>query len=159
MANWYFGENGQQIGPLDDHAIQQAIQQGRVTRQTLVWREGMAQWVPLDAVPELSGAPAALAPYAPPVYYGPGGATSMGPRTSGLAVASLICGISGIVICPFVGVLPALICGHMAMSQINQSPLPMSGRGMAIAGLVLGYLQILGVLVVMAVLVISRLSS
>ena len=150
MADWYFGEHGQQIGPLDDSAIRQAIQQGRVIRQTLVWREGMEQWTPLAAVPELSME--TLSPYAAPASAGYPGVIV--PRTSGLAVASLICGIVSLLFCQIIGAVPGLICGHMALSQINSSPLPMSGRGLAIAGLVLGYVQMLLLLVGIVVLVI-----
>ena len=159
MADWYFGENGQQIGPLDEPAFQQAIQQGRVTRQTLVWREGMAQWVPFAAVPELFPGGQTISPYSPPMTaagsYVPG---MILPRTSGLAIASMVCGIVSIFLCQFVGAVPALICGHMALSQINGSPMPMNGRGMAIAGLVLGYLQILGLLVIILMLVAGGIS-
>lgn len=80
------------------------------------------------------------------------------PRTSGLAIASMVCGIVSIFLCQFVGAVPALICGHMALSQINGSPMPMNGRGMAIAGLVLGYLQILGLLVIILMLVAGGIS-
>ena len=160
MADWYFGEQGQQIGPLDDAAIRHAIQYGRVTMQTLVWREGMSQWVPLAAVPELTTTVTSISPYASPGYpgqmmpYGPG---MMESRSSGLAVASMVSGIIGIVVCPFFGSIPAVICGHMALSQINQSPMPMSGRGMAIAGLVMGYLPIAIIAISMVMLVVSQM--
>lgn len=164
MAEWYFGENGQQIGPLDEAAVRQAIQQGRVTRQTLVWREGMEHWTPFAAVPELSTMPelsaGMVSPYAPPVAaagpYIPG---MMAPRSSGLATASMICGIVSLVFCQGVGAIPAIICGHMALSQINQSPLPMSGKGMAIAGLVMGYLQFVAIAVVLVVILVAAASS
>ena len=47
---------------MDESAIRTAMSDGRVTPQTLVWREGMPNWQPLAQVPELSGsylAPAA----------------------------------------------------------------------------------------------------
>lgn len=132
--------------------MRQAIQQGRVGRQTLVWREGMAQWTPLAAVPELSAGTDVSSPYLTP-RVDPAGVVVMVPRTSGLAIASMVCGIVSIFACQFIGAIPALICGHMALSQISSSPMPMSGRGMAIAGLVLGYLQIL-LLVVFAVMLV-----
>jgi hypothetical protein len=57
----------------------------------------------------------------------------------------MVCGIAGYLTCYFVGILgiPAVICGHMALNRINSSPVPVAGRGMAIAGLILGYLGIL----------------
>jgi peptidyl-prolyl cis-trans isomerase B (cyclophilin B) len=55
--------------------------------------------------------------------------------TSGLAIASLVCAILSLSI-------PAVICGHMARTRIRETG--ESGDGMAIAGLVLGYLGIIG---------------
>ncbi len=64
--------------------------------------------------------------------------------TCGLAIASMVCGIVAVILCIYGGLLglPAVICGHLAISQINGSPVPMAGRGMAIAGLVMGYLGV-----------------
>ena len=118
------------------------ISAGSIGPETLVWRDGMKDWLPLSTVPELGGQMSGPYPHheAPaPVYNG-------GPEapSSGLAIASMVCGIVGYLTCYFVAILgiPAVICGHMALSQIKNSPVPMGGRGMAIAGLVLGYLGI-----------------
>jgi len=56
-------------------------------------------------------------------------------RTSGLAVASLVLGIIWLY---WVGSVLAIVFGVVAMSQIKNSQGTMTGRGMAIAGLVLG---------------------
>jgi hypothetical protein len=58
-------------------------------------------------------------------------------RTSGLAVASLVCSGSSLITC--VGWLPGIICGHLARSRIRRNP-SLKGRGLATAGLVIGYL-------------------
>ncbi|MFB8190734.1 DUF4190 domain-containing protein [Microbacterium sp. NPDC055988] len=62
--------------------------------------------------------------------------------TSPLAVASLICGIAGVVliwaIIPVLASIAAVITGHMALGQIKRQP-GIGGRGLAIAGLILGY--------------------
>lgn len=147
MAQWYYGDNGQQNGPLDDGGIRQAISDGKLTPYTMVWREGMAGWMPLLQVPELSGGPVApgYSGQAPPNYAVPYGA--MPGSTSGLAIASMVCGIVGIFmcLCYLSGLcgIPAVICGHMALKRINESAVPLGGRGMAITGLILGYLDIL----------------
>jgi hypothetical protein len=166
MALWYYGENGQQNGPFEDEAIRQAISAGQLTPQTMVWREGMPGWLPLMQVPELSGG--GLIPgnsgYVPGQYAVPYGATPG--ATSGLAIASMVCGIVGILMCfcylsGLCGI-PAVICGHMALNRIGQSPIPVGGRGMAIAGLVLGYLDILislGFIVTMVVTVAGAAAS
>lgn len=64
--------------------------------------------------------------------------------TSSLAVVSLVFGILSWVVLPFIGAVVAIICGHMARSEIrNASPdRRPEGDGMAVAGLVLGYTQI-----------------
>ncbi len=64
-------------------------------------------------------------------------------RTSGLAIASLVCGICGLVI-PWVGFILsvlAIVFGGVAISQTRKDP-SLGGRGMAIAGLVCGIVAI-----------------
>jgi hypothetical protein len=58
-------------------------------------------------------------------------------RTSGLAIASLVCSLSSLVTC--VGWIPGIICGHMAKSRIRRNP-SLKGSGLATAGLIIGYL-------------------
>ncbi|BDS09016.1 hypothetical protein NT6N_40560 [Oceaniferula spumae] len=70
-------------------------------------------------------------------------------RTSGLAIASLVCGIASFVPI-FIGSLAAIICGHMALSQIKKSGQQLTGKGMAIAGMILGYLTFAICLIAMA---------
>jgi hypothetical protein len=61
-------------------------------------------------------------------------------RTSTTAVVSLCCGIGAWVLLPFVLAIVAIVTGHMARAEIRREPL--QGDGMAIAGLVLGYLNL-----------------
>lgn len=82
-------------------------------------------------VPYGEGMPSGAAPYGAPMP----GAVPMGywapPSTNGFAVASLVLGIIS-------GWLLAIIFGAIALSQIKRSGGRQTGRGMAIAGLVLG---------------------
>jgi|GEM_PF-166115 len=65
MVMWYFVDDAHvRQGPVGAEALAQAFRQGRVRRESLVWREGMAQWEPLEA--HLSELPLP-APAAPPV--------------------------------------------------------------------------------------------
>jgi hypothetical protein len=66
------------------------------------------------------------------------------PQTSGKATGSLIAGISAYVIAPFVGAIIAIVLGHLGLSEIKKSAGRLKGDGMAIAGMVLGYVQIAG---------------
>jgi hypothetical protein len=71
-------------------------------------------------------------------------------KTSPLAIVSLIAGILGWTLLPFLGSLGAIITGHMARGEIRRSNGSLDGDGMAIAGLILGWvsiiLSILGIL-------------
>jgi len=58
-------------------------------------------------------------------------------RTSGLAIASLVCSLASLIMC--VGWLPGIICGHLAKSRIRRNP-SLKGNGLATAGLLIGYL-------------------
>ena len=143
MAQWFYGENGQPAGPVDDAEFSSLIASQRINPATMVWREGMSGWLPLSQVRANGG----LFPQPTPMMIG-----MMNPPTSGLATASLVLGITSFVVCGLLGI-PAVICGHMALNQIDNSALPMGGRGMAIAGLVCGYLINLLILAIVVVFV------
>jgi len=64
-------------------------------------------------------------------------------RTSVAAVLSLLFGVLAWVMLPFLGALIAVICGHAARAEIRRAPGAIDGDGMAIAGLVLGWLHLL----------------
>ena len=74
---------------------------------------------------------------------------------SKLAVASLVCGILGL--CTGFASIAAVICGHMALSQIKKSGNILQGRGMAIAGLVLGYIEI--AFIVVYIIIVAAAAS
>jgi len=64
---------------------------------------------------------------------------------SGLAITSLICGIAGVVlfwaVVPLLASIVAVITGHMALRQTKENP-AIGGRGMAFAGLIMGYIMV-----------------
>ncbi|TDC63322.1 DUF4190 domain-containing protein [Actinomadura sp. GC306] len=68
-------------------------------------------------------------------YYGSSAPVSA--PTNGMATASLVCGLIGFVACGLTSIL-AIIFGHIAQSQIKRTG--EGGHGMAVAGLILGYL-------------------
>ena len=75
--------------------------------------------------------------------------------TSSLAIVSLVFAVLAWVMLPFVGALVAVICGHLARGEIRRAPVDqrLEGDGMAVAGLVLGYVQLtLSVLLVVFVI-------
>ena len=62
-------------------------------------------------------------------------------KTSGMAIASLVCGILNV----FPLSVVAIVLGHVSLSQIKKSAGQIQGKGLAIAGLVLGYLGIVAI--------------
>jgi len=77
-------------------------------------------------------------PDTPPPWTGHNATTVMpSQRTSGLAVASLVCSLSSLVTC--IGWLPGIICGHLAKGRIRRDS-SLKGNGIATAGLAIGYL-------------------
>ena len=75
------------------------------------------------------------------------------PRTNGMAVASMIVGIVWIW---GIGSIVALFLGYSAKAQIDRSGGMETGRGMAIAGIVLGWIGIAGLLLVILSTAIAR---
>lgn len=121
-----------------------------------------------SAVAQPYGAPAqppyygSSAPGQPGAGYANYGATPYpAPRpSSGLAITSLICGIAGIVlfwaVVPLLASIVAVITGHMALRQTKQNP-AIGGRGMAFAGLIMGYIMVAVLVIGIVMTVISAL--
>ena len=72
-------------------------------------------------------------------------------QTSPLAIASMVCGMVALVLGPLA--ILAIVFGHIARGQVRRTG--EGGRGMATAGLILGYL----VLVVGTALAVAFLAS
>ncbi len=85
-------------------------------------------------------------------------ATTATPKTSGLAIASLVCGIFGLLLLP--GLL-GVILGIIAISRINSSNGAIKGKGLAIGGLVLSVITTLsaGVILLIASLMLPTLAK
>jgi type IV pilus assembly protein PilA len=106
----------------------------------------------------LSGIPAPLvarSPLSPAIT-----ASYAGPQeTSGKATASLIFGIAAYVILPFLAAIPAIVLGHLALSDIKKRAGQLKGNGLAIAGMVMGYAQVVffPVILIIAAIAIPNL--
>lgn len=88
---------------------------------------GPAQGAPYPEMPAPYPYPPAYPPYPPYPQYRP-------PQTNALAIASLICA--------FLFAPLGIVFGHLSLSQIKKSG--EDGRGLAVAGLVIGYLITIG---------------
>ncbi len=56
MSPWRYNRNGQPSDPIDQPALEGLLKNGMLPPDTLVWREGMAEWTKATTVPELATA-------------------------------------------------------------------------------------------------------
>ena len=159
MQNYkILGADGKEYGPVDAETIRQWIAQRRLLATSSVKAETDLDWRPVTAFPEfqealaLDWAPAPLAG-TPPLR----DSAPPAPTTSGLAIASLVLGL---LFClgPLTGI-PAVICGHLARSRIRSAAGQIGGAGMALAGLILGYVGIALWLLLLPALVFPALAQ
>jgi hypothetical protein len=95
--------------------------------------------------------PGTGAPWTTPQYPYPYGGGRPVAQTNGMAVASLVVGILWLF---WIGSVLALIFGYVGKGQIDRSGGAQSGRGMAIAGIVLGWVGVgfLALIIVVAII-------
>jgi hypothetical protein len=78
------------------------------------------------------------------------------PKTNGLAIASLVLGIVWIY---GIGSILALVFGYQAKAQIDRSRGRESGRGMAVAGIVLGWVGVAGTVLMILLFTATEVTS
>jgi hypothetical protein len=78
---------------------------------------------------------------------------STSPQTSKLAIWSLVLGILGLACFSIFSGIPAIVCGHKARKKIKESGGLLQGAGLALGGLITGYLSVVGFLIVCMVAV------
>ena len=64
------------------------------------------------------------------------------PRIAPLAIVSVVLAVLSFACIPIFPVIPAIVCGHIAWSKISKSGGALHGKGIAIVGLIVGYLAI-----------------
>lgn len=153
------GRSGKDLGLFPEEEIREGLSRGVYFPSDLGWKEGMTAWVPLSELFASSLPPQASSP---PPLTGTGMVTEAGASpvakaaatptltadaapTAGFAVAALVVGILSLLTCGLMGLgaLAAIVCGHLALSKISKSQGNLRGRGLAIGGLVMGYVSLL----------------
>jgi Domain of unknown function (DUF4190)/GYF domain 2 len=146
MAMIHVNRGGTNLGTFSEEDVRAGLSAGRFVGTDLGWREGMAQWQPLSQFAEFAaatpdaGSTTPVPPAAVPatvVTHPPTATVKVEP----LAIWSLVLSALGLVCCGFILGIPGVICGHIALSKIRTQP-GLEGRGLAIAGLVIGYASI-----------------
>jgi type IV pilus assembly protein PilA len=113
MSEWYYSAGAdQRQGPLDTDGLIALFRQGRIGLDTLVWRDGQAQWQPLaDFAAELGLAggagntiPPPLPPPRQPFVHPPVSA----PSKSGMSGCMIAIIVAAVLAIPVVGILAAI---------------------------------------------------
>ncbi len=137
---WYYAQGDEQRGPVSESVLIGLVEQGVIRADTLVWNDSMTDWLPYGEVHAQSDPLRTN----DTVVTGRPVTSSSEARTEPLAIASLILAIVSIFICGcgFFLSIPAVICGHIALNRINAAEGRLAGRGLALAGLIIGYLML-----------------
>jgi len=138
---YHIAIDGAKQGPLNEAEVREKIARGELRPTDLCWSEGWPEWKRIDVVfPSAAAAvppPLVQVPTAAPVFAGT-------PKNCGMAVASLVCGICVFVLFPLfpLFMIAAIVFGHVALSKIKNSKGALLGGGLAVAGLIMGYLGV-----------------
>ncbi len=124
------GGDLKEYGPISEAQLREWIADGRAVAQSKVKTEGATEWRTLSDFPEFrdvikSPAPPPLTDAAPVVT----------PKTSAMAVTSLVLGVLGLFTCGFTALF-GLILGIIAMVKVKNSGGKLSGNGLALAGVI-----------------------
>lgn len=128
------GTDKKEYGPVSADQIKSWIAQGRANARTQLQAAGSTEWKPLAEFPEfgavLQHAGGAAVRPAVAMETQPAAAP---PKTSGLAVTSLVLGCLGLLTCGITS-LVGLVLGIIALVRINKSKGQLGGQGLALAG-------------------------
>jgi Domain of unknown function (DUF4190)/GYF domain 2 len=147
----HVARDGKELGVFSLEEINRQLAAGTLRLTDLAWYEGAAAWAPLSTVPGVSAPSAATTSPATPTTVATASAASaplVPPRRNEqLAVLSLILSALGLFgfCCGFfmTAAIAGIVCGHIALSRIKANP-ELEGRGLAMAGVVIGYVAVAG---------------
>lgn len=159
-VDYFITRDKQMMGRYSELDIRYGLAEGKFYGSDIGWCAGMEEGLPLDELIAPGNKP--LPPRKPraveevsvaSVHQArrPGASRPRG--TSAMAVFAFLMGVLSLLTCGLLGVgaVITLIMGHMALSRIGKSDGRLAGRGVAVCGLVMGYLS----LVLMSLIVVA----
>lgn len=173
--DWYYADASQNQQSVPESELENLVASGAIRPTTLVWNETMSDWKPAgqvrpdlfpvsDAPPALAPMPGAAAPRAGgdgPVLFPSGVVAPTAHPADTLSILALVFGILGLVLAAcWIGVLFAIagvVCGHIARKKIRDTPMPSNKGGMALAGVILGYVGIVAFLALVAFVIVASI--
>lgn len=155
--NWYYADESDQQHECAEDDLAGLVEDGTISRGTLVWNETMSDWKQAGEVcPELFGPsearPPALSPsqaqqVGSPVTNAPVRTT---PATDPLAVIALVLGVMGLLCFQLFGI-GGIICGHIAYNKAVREGVPSANKGLALGGIITGYISLVLLIIIMVI--------
>ena len=152
MANYIIiGSDKKEYGPITEAQLRQWIVDGRADAQSKVQVEGATEWRLLSDLPEFGDVLKKSAPPTLPVTV---------PKTSGLAITSLVLGILGLLTCGLTSLF-GLILGIIALVKVKNSRGAVGGHGIALAGTIVSgiALVLIPVFAILAAMLLPALAA
>ncbi|MCF3650889.1 DUF4190 domain-containing protein [Synoicihabitans lomoniglobus] len=141
--DYHIAINRVQSGPISEAELQAKLNRGELKPTDMCWRSDWPEWREVGS----AFAAANHGNGAPPLP------REVPAQTSGLAITSLVLGLTSVLL--FLPAVPAVICGHVARSKIKRSAGRQKGEGLALGGLIIGYVMIfffsIGLMAAMAI--------
>jgi hypothetical protein len=135
------GADQKEYGPVSADQLRQWLTEGRVNGQTKVQAADATEWKTMAELPEF----AVLLPKSPPPPPTRAAPITLPPpssSTSQMAVWAMVTGLFSLLCCCGIASPVAIVLGAVALSRFK-SHSELTGRGYAIAGIVLGIVAIL----------------
>ena len=139
MTDWFCYVDEDKYGPIDTPTLKRWVREGRISRSSRVWHEGMEQWTSAGQVPDLSSE-----------FPGDSGKK---PERGGLL---LVLAIGGIVVCPLLS-LAALLMSHWDLKEMDEGMRDPKGRRQTRLARIIALLPILSLLAVVVGMVLMSL--
>lgn len=163
VSGWYVAADGRSEGPFEVAELERRRARGLLSSSTLVWRDGLAGWVPasqselvsLFAAPHDEG-PSTRQPVAhalppppppagahdwqqppPPVWQHPSPPHRGGGATSGMSTAAIVCGTVAVLFLPIV--LGPVAIGLAVGARRQGEPRAGVAMTVAVGGMLLGF--------------------
>ena len=153
------GADGKEYGPVSSEQMRRWIGEGRINAQTRVQEAGATEWKTAAEFPELGFAPAGGVPGAGPSSPPPLPTGQAAGQQNGLAITSFVLGLLSLVCFGFLAGIPAIVCGHLARGRARRLPAVYGRAGLALAGLIMGYVSLLVTLVILPAMLLPALAQ
>lgn len=134
-AEWHYASGTNPVGPVDLATLQSLVQQGTMTRDTEVWREGMPHWLPAGDVPQLAAilSPNHTAPRHDPVASAPR-SSGGGKRVAAFALVFMLLIGGGVAAAVFFGLDDDVIGDEDYITSISQDDDITNAVGLVVVG-------------------------